>query len=281
MSNYNTVVQYYRVNANNTALATSNSGTGTTSPTEEILAPVSGGTYSTTSTGVTITGEAGSDFSAFAVNQYLYYTDGSGNYNLMGQIASIDPGFLDLDLYAAPVGTTPTAGDTLSASYALITNIEPIYMRIATEVGVPVNTVTLPNFSSWRSSSNVVTGTNNIAVTKLERVSNVGVPVSVASPTQNIPFTIQTMNQFTPTTAGGGTYFPSTASFPSYVWIRITPSLSTTNNSLSSKTMYRITTQEYILGLNTGVNVTLAALQAAGYNITGSVSGGQTQGGQQ
>lgn len=280
MANYSTVIQYYRVNANNTALATSNSGAG--NPTEEILAPVSGGTYASNS-GVTITGQAGSDFSAFAVNQYLYYTDGNGNYNLMGQIASIDPGFLDLDLYAAPIGTLPTAGDTLSASYALITNVEPIYMRIATEIGGTAGTgkMNLPNFSAWRSSSNVTSGTNNIAVTKLERVSNVGAPVSIAASTQNIPFTIQTMNQFTPVTASGGTYFPSTASFPSYVWIKITPSLSTTNNSLSSKTMYRLTTQEYILALNTGVNTTLAALQAAGYNITGSVSGGTGTGGAQ
>jgi hypothetical protein len=45
MSNYNSTVQYFRVNANNTAIATSNNGVGTTSPTEEITAPVLGGTY--------------------------------------------------------------------------------------------------------------------------------------------------------------------------------------------------------------------------------------------
>lgn len=268
-SNYNTVIQYYRVNATNTAIATSNAGTG--QPTEEIVAPVAGGTYSTTSTGVTITGEAGSDFSALAVNQYLYYTDNSGNYNLMGQIASIDPGGLDLDLYAAPIGTTPTAGDTLSGSFALITNTEPIYMRIATEV--VNNTVNLPDFSTWRTSSNATTGTNNIAVTQLLRVSNVGTPVSIAGVTENIPFTIQTMNQFT-LASGSSTairYFPNTGSFPSYIWIKITPAI--TNNSLSSKTMYRLTTQEYILALSCAVNTTLAALQAAGYNISSANSG--------
>jgi len=268
-SNYNTVIQYYRVNANNTAIATSNSGDGQT--TEEILAPVVGGTYSTTSTGVTITGEAGSDFTALSVNQYLYYTDNSGNYILMGQIASIDPGGLDLDLYAAPIGTTPAAGATLSGSFALITNTEPIYMRIATEV--VNNTVNIPNFTTWRTSSNVTTGTNAIQVTQLLRVSNVGTPVSIAGTTENIPFTIQTMNQFTVATLTSTVvrYFPTTASFPAYIWIKITPAI--TNNSLSSKTMYRLTTQENILALNCSVNTPLATLQGAGYNISGSTTG--------
>lgn len=277
MSNYNTVIQYYRVNATNTAIATSNAGTG--QPTEEILAPVVGGTYSTTSTGVTITGEAGSDFSALAVNQYLYYTDISGNYNLMGQIASIDQPNLQLDLYAAPIGTTPTAGATLSGSFALITNTEPVYMRIATEV--VNNTVNIPNFTTWRTSSNVTTGTNNIAVTQLLRVSNVGAPVSIAGATENIPFTIQTMNQFT-LASGASTavrYFPTTASFPAYIWIKITPAI--TNNSLASKTMYRLTTQEFILALNCLVNTPLATLQDAGYNISSAISGQETGGGGQ
>lgn len=267
MSNYNTVIQYYRVNATNTAIATSNAGTG--QPTEEILAPVSGGTYASTA-GVTVTGQAGSDFTAFAVNQYLYYTDNSGNYILMGQIASIDPGGLDLDLYAAPIGTLPTAGFTLSASFALITNTEPIYMRIATEV--VNNTVNMPDFSVWRTSSNVTTGTNAIAVTQLVRVSNVGTPVSIAGTTENIPFTIQTMNQFTLASGASAAvrYFPTTASFPSYIWIKITPAV--TNSTLSSKTMYRLTTQENILALPCAVNTPIKTLQDAGYNISSAIT---------
>jgi hypothetical protein len=268
MANYNTVIQYYRVNANNTAIATSNSGNGQT--TEEILAPVVGGTYASAS-GVTITGQAGSDFSALAVNQYLYYTDNSGNYNLMGQIASIDQPNLQLDLYAAPIGTAPAAGATLSGSFALITNTEPIYMRIATEV--VNNTVNIPDFTTWRSSSNVTTGENNIQVTQLLRVSNVGTPISIAAPAENIPFTIQTMNQFT-VASGASTavrYFPTTTDFPAFIWIKITPAI--TNNSLSSKTMYRLTTQENILALNCDRNTTLGKLQGAGYNISSAISG--------
>jgi hypothetical protein len=275
MANYNTTIQYYRVNATNTAIATSNAGTG--QPTEEILAPVSGGTYASDA-GVTIVGQAASDFSAFSVNQYLYYTNASGEYVLLGQIASIDAANDELDLYAAPLDT-PTAGDTLSASFALITNTEPIYMRIATEV---VNqTVNIPDFSAWRSSSNVTTGTNNIAVTQMLRVSNVGTPVSIAATAQNIPFTIQTMNQFTVASGSSAavTYFPTTASFPSYIWIKITPSISSTNPNLASKTMYKLTTQEFILAKNCAPLTSLSALQLAGYNISqsGANTGGSGQ----
>ena len=162
-----------------------------------------------------------------------------------------------------------TASASLVGSYFLITNTESIYLRIATEIGgnAGVNRVNLPDFSFWRTSSNVTTGVNNPGITKLEQISNVGFPVSTAASVQNIDFTIQTMNVFT---AGSGAnssnYFPSTAAFPTYIWIKITPA--TTNNNLASKTMYRLTTEESFPALNIGINTPLATLQTAGYNIT-------------
>ena len=269
MSNYSTTIQYFRVNAANTALATSNSGAGIA--TEEILAPVVGGTLASPPSGANIAGTVipgGNSFTAFATGQYLYYTDVSGTYILIGQIQTITNS-TNLVLYSTALGSPPT-GSTLSASFALITNTEPIFMRIATQV---VNqTVNLPDFSTWRTSSNVTTGTNNIAVTKLERVSDVGTPVSIASPSQFIDFTIQTMNQFTVSSGTSTTvaYFPTTGSFPSFIWIRITPVGA--NNTLSSKTMYKLTTQEFILALNCAVGTTLKKLQDAGYNIGSSTT---------
>jgi len=173
-----------------------------------------------------------------------------------------------LTLYANSLAV-PTASASLVGSYFLITNTESIYFRIATEIGgnAGVNRVNLPDFSFWRTSSNVTTGVNNPGITKLEQISNVGVPVSTATSVQNIDFTIQTMNVFT---AGSGAnssnYFPSTAAFPTYIWIKITPA--TTNNNLASKTMYRLTTEESFPALNIGINTPLATLQTAGYNIT-------------
>ena len=82
-------INYYRINANNTALAQSNSGGG--NPTDEITAPVaSPGTFSSYDSGtLTINGSA-TTVNSFAVGQYLYYTDTTtGNYVLVGQIATI------------------------------------------------------------------------------------------------------------------------------------------------------------------------------------------------
>jgi len=270
MSNYNSTVQYFRVNANNTAIATTNNGVGSNAPSEEITAPVLGGTYVSGGSTANIVGAASGtqDFNDLALNQYLYYIDGTtGAYVLMGQIQAIG-GATALTLYANSLAV-PTASASLVGSYFLITNTESIYFRIATEIGgnAGVNRVNLPDFSFWRTSSNVTTGVNNPGITKLEQISNVGVPVSTATSVQNIDFTIQTMNVFT---AGSGAnssnYFPSTAAFPTYIWIKITPA--TTNNNLASKTMYRLTTEESFPALNIGINTPLATLQTAGYNIT-------------
>lgn len=283
MANYNSTVQYFRVNATNTAIATSNNGTG--APTEEITAPVLGGTYVSGATTAVITGAASGtqDFNDLAVNQYLYYIDGTtGAYVLMGQIETIDSS-TQVTLYDTSLAV-PTASASLVGSYFLITNTESIYLRIATEIGgnAGVNRVNIPDFSFWRTSSNVVSGTNNPSITKLEQVSNVGVPVSTAATVQDIPFTIQTMNAFTAGTGvNANNYFPSTTFFPSYVWIKITPS--TTNNNLASKTMYRFTTEETIPRLSLpsgqaiGINTPLSVLQTGGYNITQSST--QTAGG--
>jgi hypothetical protein len=278
MANYNTTVQYYRINANNTALATSNSGGAANAPTEEITAPVNGCTYDSGASGATIEGTAsgGQDFNDFSVNQYLYYIDSTtGAYVLMGQIESITDADT-LVLYDNSLAV-PTSGDQLVASYFLITNTESLYMRIATEVGgsAGTNKMNIPDFSKWRTSSDVVAGLNNTNITKLEQISNVGTPVSEASPTVNIPFTIQTMNVFTTGTGtNANNAWPSTASFPSYIWIKITPA--TTNNSLSSKTMYRLTTEETVEAYNASINTAISVLQTKGYNISATSSGGTT-----
>lgn len=270
MSNYNSTVQYFRVNANNTAIATSNNGVGSTSPSEEITAPVLGGTYVSGASTAIITGAASGsqDFNDLSENQYLYYINSTtGAYVLMGQIETIDTS-TQVTLYDTSLAV-PTASASLVGSYFLITNTESIYFRIATEIGgnAGANRVNIPDFSFWRTSSNVTTGVNNPGITKLEQISNVGFPVSTAASVQNIDFTIQTMNVFS---AGSGAnssnYFPSTTLFPTYIWIKITPA--TTNNNLASKTMYRLTTEESFPALNIGINTPLATLQTAGYNIT-------------
>lgn len=274
MPSYSSEVKYYRINDNNTEIATSNDGTGSTAPTEEITAPVSGGTYSSGT--ITITNQTAGAFSAFSVNQYLYYIDSTtGAYVLMGQIASIGSPATTLTLTATALATPASPGASLVASFFLITNTESLYLRVAcstTEATVPGTTL-IPDFSAWRTSVN---GTNNTSITNLERISNVGVPVSTASPSEPILFTIQTMNVFNTGRGNTASFWPAGTNLPSYMWIKITPASS--NNNLSSKTMYRFTTQESFNGIQVGNNTSLATLQGAGYNVSATISTTNTGG---
>lgn len=277
MANYtSSAINYYRINANNTALAQSNSGAG--SPTEEITSPVAtSGDFSSYDSGTFEIVGSGTDFTNFAENQYLYYTDSTtGNFLLVGQIASIDPGGLSLFLTAAAVNT-PTAGDVLSAAYSLITNNESIYMRIATNTSsAPPNQMYIPNFGLgyWRQN-NGLTGRNIPAQSALERVSNVGTPLSNATVVEDVAFTFVTMNQFTvaaESISASTTYFPSTASFPSYIWIRVTPQIGS-STALSSQTLYRFTTQENTQALAITTQTASSLLSGAGYNNVATSAG--------
>jgi hypothetical protein len=278
MPNYtSTSIKYYRINANNTALAQSASGGSANAPTEEITAPVATtGNFSSYNSGtLTVTG-SGTVFTNFAVDQYLYYTDTTtGEYKLMGQIDTITNAttlILTSAIVNDPTGTLPV----LSASYALITNNESIYMRIQTLTGPATGQMQIPNFGLgyWRQN-NGLTGINNPSQSALEQVSTIGTPLSNAATITNIDFTFVTMNQFPVATNSatlGTTYWSSTSVFPAYVWIRITPQIGS-STSLASQTLYRFTTQENTEALIIEVQTPGGTLQTAGYN---NVSAGIT-----
>jgi hypothetical protein len=243
MSTYNSSINYYRVNANNTNIAITNSGVGTTSPTEEIAAPLTAGTYSTGSGTSSITGQAGSTFNQWSVGQYLYYIDPNGVYRLLGQIATITSDTL-LTLQANSIVYSPaiTVGSTLAASYSLVTTTESFYIRVATQLtGLSAGQAYIPLMTSWRTANNAA-AVNNTSVTKLERVSNVGTPVSNSATTNNVPFTLRVMNVFSSNT--GFTQLWPSQDFPDYIWIRA--DLSPTGASLAGQSMFRITTEETI-----------------------------------
>lgn len=280
MSYTTSAINYYRVNANNRAIALSSLGTGT--PTEEIAAPLaSPGNFSSYATpgGIpTITGNA-TNFNLWQVNQYLYYTDPiSGDYKLVGQIATINVSGLTLTLTSAVVNL-PASASILSAAYSLITSNESIYMRIATEpTGTTIpNKMLIPNFGlgNWRNGDGL-TGPNNPNQSALERVSGIGIPLSNTS-VADVPFTFLTQTQFqlsnnaTPTQEA--TYFRSEADFPSFIWILVTPD-NGVSTSLSSQTLYRFTTQENTPSIAISPNTTATALTAAGYNNLSTSTGG-------
>jgi hypothetical protein len=246
MSTYNSSINYYRVNANNTNIASTNSGAG--NPTEEIAAPLAAGTYASGSGTSTITGASTSTFNDWSVGQYLYYIDNNSVYRLLGQIATITAGTYTVTLqansitYSAP--NQIAVGMTLAASYSLVTTTESFYIRVATQLiggGLQGGQAYIPLMTSWRTQ-NVASAVNNTSVTKLERVSNVGTPVSNSATINNIPFTLRVLNVFSSNT--GFTRLWPNADFPDYIWIRA--DLSPTGASLAGQSMFRITTEETI-----------------------------------
>jgi len=281
MANYtSSSIKYYRINANNTALAQSASGGSANAPTEEITAPVATtGTYSSYNSGTYVITGSSTDFTDFAVNQYLYYTDTTtGNYVLVGQIGTITDA-THLTLTGAAVNV-PASNSVLSAAYALITNNESIYMRIQTLTGPATGQMQIPNFGLgyWRQN-NGLTGRNIPAQSSLQQISDVGSPLTNGTVT-DIPFTFVTMNQFPVATSGGSTgttYWNNSSLFPAYVWIRVTPQTGVSSTSLASQTLYRFTTQENMEALIIQVQTSGAALQTAGYNNV-STGGAATTG---
>ena len=283
MGNYtSSSIKYYRINANNTALAQSASGGSVNAPTEEITAPVKSsatGVFSSYTSGTRTVAGTNTVFTNFAVNQYLYYADTTtGEFKLMGQIEEITNAtaliLLDPGIVNNPTGTLPA----LYASYALITNNESIYMRIQTLTGPATGQMQIPNFGlGWWRLNNGLTGPNNPNQSTLEQVSTIGDPLGYSATTTPIAFTFVTMNQFPVATTGtvaGTTYWSNTGLFPAYVWIRVTPQIGS-STSLASQTLYRFTTQENMEALIIEALTTGATLQDAGYNnvSTGTVAG--------
>lgn len=268
MATYNIPsIDYYRVNATNTAIATSPRGDSGT-PSEPILPPSAEGTFQSVS-GFEITGSGG-DFENWDPGMYLYYTEAlTGQYVLMGQIATID-GPLQVTLEATPLATEANA--VLSASFSLITINESIYIRIATSTsGAPNGSMNIPNFASpyWRTGAGV-SSNNNASQASLTQFSATGTPISTLSPTVNIPFTFLTKNQFSTSDASSvlvTKYWNSAADFPNFIWIMITPRTSATSSSLNSQTLYRLSVEETSEALVISANFDQQLLSNAGYSL--------------
>lgn len=272
-----TDIKYYRVNANNTVIAQSPLG-DSGSPSEEIAAPLqSDGSFSSIAS-LTITGDQ-TTFLNFQEGQYLYFIDGTGNYQLVGQIDQIATN-TSLTITATAVNE-PSAGQILAAAYALITNNESIYVRIPT-LSAGTNILYMPNFGlgGWRLGSGA--SDPNIAI--LQQISPAGTPLVELSPIRTIPFTFITMNVFTPSgqTNGVTTYFANSGQFPNFIWIKVTPNIGA-STALASQTLYRFNINESQPSISpvVGLNCLQTVLTTAGYNVAGGAgnAGGTNTGG--
>jgi hypothetical protein len=269
---------YTRVNSNNTALAISNNGTGDSSSTEP-TSLIDGPTPKTgdiaTVVGAVVTGDA-TDFEndGFEEGQYLFYFDATTNAPvLMGQINSVASA-ISLTLTAAPISTPAGGFANLKLGWAnnLITTQESVYMRIPTESAGNGSQRKIPNFKFWRLNNSLnVTAVNNTSQTKLEQYSNPQIPLSIVSPAVNVPFTFEVMNSFAVANVEN-TYWSTSSVFPTHIWIKMTPT-GTTTSTLLSQTIYRFATQEVTESITVGIGTTGAILNAAGYPYSTATGG--------
>jgi hypothetical protein len=259
MPNYNASITYWKINSGNTTIAVTNSGAGT--PTEQIAAPLTTpGTA--TSSGANITGVATTFVSSlFVPGMYLYYVDNAGLYVLVGQIQTVTS---NTALVLTSSVLTAFSAKAVVASYNLISISESFYIRISTS-STSSTVLKIPTLTAWRTS-NSNSAPNNTSQISLEAYSDVGNPLSVASPAEQVPFTMQLMNVFTPgyNSLNQQRFILGQANKVDYVWLKATPS---TTTGLSSLTMYRLTAEESIpfdeINLNNGI--TRASLNNQGY----------------
>ena len=286
MATYNASgIRYTRINANNTTLATSNDGAGdgvSLTITDEIKSPTKSAQITFVSvvaglvTGSIVSGTGFANTDYFNVDDYLYYYDGSNNPILIGQIASIDVGGAQLQLTSTTSASTPTVGSLMGASYTLITDSEPFYIRIPTKVVSVDNTKQIPNLNTWRVTPSLRNSSKVLQVaSRIDRYSTVGNPIVIGT-TAGVDFAIQSMNTFTPTTGGTGGFWDNGSQLPQYIWLKATPlTTAASTSALSPQTMYKLSTQEFqesVITITAGTNDTV--LYDAGYNVvinTGAV----------
>ena len=269
-TNYLAEITYARVNANNTALATSNDGKGNgASITEVIASPThSELTVSGTPTGTTVVASA-TVVGVFEAGQYLFYWDASANPILIGQIESISTSTITLVSTILGTGGDMTNRE-LGVSYSLITGNEQFYIRVKTsKTTTATGFILMPNFQTWRvNPSQREVSTIRVNQSKIERYSDVGTPVSIASPVVGVNFKVQTVNTFL-SNNNGLTFFASWDQFPQYIWLLATiiPS-DATSSALLQSTMYRFTTNDFMDQVITvTANTPNATLYDAGYNV--------------
>ena len=270
-TNYLAEITYARVNANNTALATSNDGKGNgASITEVIAAPThSTLTVSGTPSGTVVVASA-TVAGLFEEGQYLFYWDAFANPTLIGQIASISTSTINLVSTILGTGGDMTNRE-LGVSYSLVTGNEQFYIRVKTsKTSTTTGFILMPNFQTWRVNP---TQREQSAIrttqSKIERYSNIGTPVSIASPIVGVNFRVQTVNTFL-STNNGLTFFANWSQFPQYIWLLATiiPS-DATSSALLQSTMYRFTTNEFMdQAITVTANTANATLLDAGYLVS-------------
>jgi hypothetical protein len=212
--------QFYRINANNTAIAISATGTGT--PTEEIAKfVVKTGTIAFSSGSATVTGTA-TTFNSdpdFAAGKTLVYLEPISNaWKLVGTIESIDS--------ATQITLVENAANTDTGVSCFPTGVlangnDDFYVRFTPNLLSSGQILELPDLTGMVDPINSPwTDTDFFSLTQFSDIGDIN---AEANPQVNVNVRLVSWSNFAVSTSNSANWFTTTGNFPTYAWAKAFP----------------------------------------------------------
>jgi hypothetical protein len=212
--------QFYRINANNTAIAISATGTGT--PTEEIAKfVVKTGTieFDTSDDVVTGTSTTFNSDSDFAAGKTLVYLDPSSNaWKLVGTILSVDS---NTQITLVENAANTDTGVSCCPTGVLANGNEDFYVRFTPNFLSDNTILELPDLQGMKAQpGNTWTNTNFFSMTQFSDVGDIN---AEASPQINVNVLLIALSNFAVSTSDATKWFTTSGNFPAYAWVKALP----------------------------------------------------------
>lgn len=253
-------VTYYKSNANNLAIATSNSGGGT--PTEQLGAvSLTTGTITTTTGNTAVVGVGTLFTTEAAAGSYLFTNASPPVY--IGKVVSVTN---NTNLVLESGGAYAT---TAGVSFVKKTLADGFLIEQDILMRVPVTYVdgvtrTIPRVSYLRTPNGGLTSSNtDTAYIQFTQTSTSNLPGTSISPI-TINTTIERLNVFTQASLPTGNYFPTSGDLPTYIWYRLNP-YGTTGSQLPVYTRLRLIVTETLPDINITTNMSYALVNNGDY----------------
>lgn len=216
-----TGIVFAKANANNIAIANTQTGVGNLT---EVIDPVTLEVGKITSDGTTTITGIGTDFNSTMVGKYLFYYDETGTPALLGKVASVAT-TNSITLVASSLSTQSTP-----VYFGLSSNIvaggENLLIRIPC-VPQQTGSIFMPRWNAYRTIANDAASFNSSAATNLNRISPVKNPGTIISDV-NISFTLKAIYGYAKFDLVSGnekvtSVFASNTDLPQFCFAEINP----------------------------------------------------------
>ena len=229
------VSNFFRVNANNTAIATSSTGSGTA--TEEIVKfSAKAGTIAFSTASQTVTGtstEFDSD-SSYQVGKTLVYLEPISNaWKLVGTIETIDS---DTQITLVANAANTDTGVSCCPTAVLANGNEDFYVRFTPNLLNSGQLLEIPDLTTMKVSGTGWTDTDFFSFTQFSDIADIN---AEASPQENVDISLVASSTFQVSSSNVANWFTTAGNFPAYVWARANPN-GQRAQELAESTLYTI-----------------------------------------